>query len=218
MKNDFIKGHILSARVIPQVNRALAEELKLRPDQKSLLLFTADADDIAYIAADYATKMCDVEVVYGESMYAGAANANSALAGDCIIMIAGPNPDEVRNALKFIEEMHENDELHFTSCNDDDSIFYLSYCVSRTGSYLSKINGIPEGAPLAYCVGAPLESVFGTDAAMKAADVQMVAFFGPPTNTNFSGAMFTGSQSACQAACTAYADAIQSVADCHIKA
>ena len=217
MKNEIIKGHVLSARVIPQVNRSLADELKLRADQKSLLIFTADADDIAYIAADYATKMCDVEVVYGESMFAGAANANTALAGDCIIMLAGPNPDEVRNALKFIEEVHEGDDVHFVACNDANDIIYLSYCVSRTGSYLSKLKGIPEGDPLAYCVGAPMESVFGTDAAMKAADVKMVAFYGPPTNTNFSGAMFTGSQSACQAACNAYADAIQSVADCPIK-
>ena len=82
MKNEIIKGHVLSARVIPQVNRSLADELKLRADQKSLLIFTADADDIAYIAADYATKMCDVEVVYGESMFAGAAMSLSSV---CVV-------------------------------------------------------------------------------------------------------------------------------------
>jgi len=217
MKNDLIKGHILSARIITHVSEAVTETLNLRPDQRSLLVFTADADDIAYIAADYATKMCSVEVVYGESMYAGAANANTALAGDCIIVLAGPNPAEVKNALGFIQEVHEGDDVHFVSCNDEDSIFYLSYCVSRTGSYLSQLNGIPEGNALAYCVAPPLENLFAMDAAAKAADVQLVTYVVGPSNTNFGAAIFTGSQSACKSACHAYEEAVRSVADCHIS-
>ena len=33
---------------------------------------------------------------------------------------------------------------------------------------------------------------------MKAADVQMGVFYGPPSETNFGGALLTGSQSACK--------------------
>ena len=50
-------------------------------------------------------------------------------------------------------------------------------------------------------------------AAMKAADVTMVAFYGPPSETNFGGGLLTGSQSACKAACSAFAQAVQTVAD-----
>ncbi len=34
---------------------------------------------------------------------------------------------------------------------------------------------------------------------LKAADVEMCEFFAPPTETNFAGALLTGSQSACKA-------------------
>ena len=101
----------------------------------------------------------------------------------------------------------------FVSANEDDSIVYYAHTVSRTGSYLSKTAGIPEGEALAYLIAPPLEAVYGLDAAMKAADVKMVAFYGPPSETNFGGGLLTGSQSACKAACSAFAQAVQTVAD-----
>ena len=48
---------------------------------------------------------------------------------------------------------------------------------------------------------------------MKAADVELVEFFGPPSETNFGGGLLTGSQSACNAACSAFAEAVRAVAD-----
>lgn len=217
MKNSIIKGNILAARIIPQVNREVAKKLNLRDDQKSLLIYSGDADDIAYISSDYATKMCNVEVIHGESMFAGAANANTKFAGDVIIALAGPNPSEMKNAYMYIEQMHRGNDVHFVSCTDDDSVIYLSYCIARTGSYLSKLNGINKGDSLAYCVAPPMEGMYAMDVAAKAADVRMVNFFSPPTNTNFCGSMFTGTESACRAACQAYATAVQSIVDNPIK-
>ena len=53
----------------------------------------------------------------------------------------------------------------------------------------------------------------GVDAALKAANVTVAAFYGPPSNTNFGGALLTGSQSDCAAACQAFAAAVQDVAN-----
>ena len=47
----------------------------------------------------------------------------------------------------------------------------------------------------------------------KAGDVQMGVFYGPPSETNFGGALLTGSQSACKAACSAFEQVIQNIAD-----
>ncbi len=215
MKNDKIFANILSARIIPRVHPEMAKALELKPEHKSLLIFTNDIDDVAYIAIDEATKECAVDVVYGESMWAGAANANSPFAGDGIYMLAGPNPDEVKNAFKYIQRTHET--VYFTSMDDKDSDFYLSWCVSRSGSYLSGLCEVPEGTAIAYCVGAPIESMYAVDVALKAADVKIGAFFGPPSPTNYGGALFIGSQSACQAACAAYSEAAQSVVDLPIR-
>ena len=73
--------------------------------------------------------------------------------------------------------------------------------------------GIPLGSALAYLIAPPLESMYALDAALKAADVKLCKLYAPPSETNFGGALLTGTQSACAAACTAFAQAIQSVAE-----
>ena len=96
--------------------------------------------------------------------------------------------------------------------NEDDSIVYFAHTVSRTGTYLSKTSGVREGEALAYLIAPPLEAVVGLDEAMKAADVELVALFEPPSETNFGGGLLTGTQSACKAACEAFAEAVKAVA------
>mgnify|MGYP005766666095 FL=1 len=214
MKNDRLRANILGIRLISNVSDDLARALELGPRHKSLGLVTADSDDVTYTALDQATKDADVEVVYAKSMYAGAANASTKLAGEVIGIIAGPSPSEVRSGMNAIVSSMEQGPS-FISANEDDSIVYFAHTVSRTGSYLSKIAGIREGEALAYLIAPPLEAIYGLDAALKAADVAMVAFYGPPSETNFGGGLLTGTQSACKAACTAFAQAVCDVADRH---
>ena len=212
MKNDQLRATLLSVKLISNISDDLASRLKLGPRQKSLGLVTADIDDVTYTALDEATKDSDVEVVYARSMYAGAANASTRLAGEVLGIIAGPSPAEVRSGLASIRNFVEQGAC-FVSANEDDSIVYYAHTVSRTGSYLSKVAGIPEGEALAYLIAPPLEAVYGLDAALKAADVRLVAFYEPPSETNFGGGLLTGSQSACKAACAAFAQAVRAVAD-----
>ncbi|MBR5927497.1 MAG: microcompartment protein EutL, partial [Spirochaetia bacterium] len=89
--------------------------------------------------------------------------------------------------------------------------------ISRTGSYLSKGAGVPEGTAMAYLIAPPMEAIMGLDAAIKVAEVTMNAFYGPPTETNFAGGLLTGDQAACKAACQAFADAVCAVAEKPIR-
>lgn len=212
MKGDPLKATLLSVKIIPNVNPDMAASLGLRPDQRSVGLVTADSDDVTYTALDEATKKADVAVVYAKSFYAGAANANTKLAGEIIGIIAGPNPAEIRSGLNAISDFIEN-EAWFVSANEDNTIPYYAHCISRTGSYLSKVAGVPEGDALAYLIAPPLEAMYALDAALKAADVKLAAFYGPPSETNFGGGLLTGSQSACKAACDAFAQAVIFVAE-----
>jgi ethanolamine utilization protein EutL len=211
-KNDPLKASILAVKIIPNISADLIESYKLKPGQKSLGLVTADIDDVTYTALDEATKKADVEVVYARSFYGGSANANTKLAGEILGVIAGPNPAEVRSGLNVICQF-VNEEAWFVSANDDNTVPYYAHCISRTGSYLSKIAGVTEGAALSYLIAPPLEAMYALDAALKAADVKLAAFYGPPSETNFGGGLLTGSQSACKAACDAFADAVKFVAE-----
>lgn len=212
MKRDPIKANVLASIIIPNVSPDLAKQLNLAPDQKSLALLTTDSDDVGYTAIDEATKKADVKVVYAKSCYAGAENATTKLAGEFIGILAGPTPAEAKAGLAAAVDMIEN-TAHFVSANDDDSIIYYAQCISRTGSYLSEMAGIPEGAALAYLIAPPLEALYGVDAALKAADVSMCVLYSPPSETNFGGALLTGSQSACKSACEAFAAAVEFVAE-----
>ena len=144
MKHDELRPAILGISMISNVSEDLAKALELGPRQKSLGIVTADTDDVLYTALDEATKDADVDVVYAKSMYAGAANASTKLAGEVIGIIGGPSPAEIRSGLNSIRNFMESGPC-FVSANEDDSIVYYAHTVSRTGSYLSKTAGIPEG-------------------------------------------------------------------------
>lgn len=210
-----IKPKVLAVRIIPNVAPDLANELKLKPYQRSIGMITADIDDSTYVALDEATKKAEVEIVYAKSFYAGAKYSSGPLSGEIIGIMAGPNPAEVRAGLDACIEYLEN-EAWFYTC-DGGKTAWFPHTISRTGSYLSKIAGIPEGEPLAYLIAPPLEAVFGTDAALKAAEVTMKVWYGPPTETNFAGALLTGTQSACKAACEAFQRAVIDVATNPLK-
>ncbi len=212
MKGDALKASVLSVKMIPNVTPSLIGELKLDPAHKSIGMITMDCDDVGYTALDEATKKAEVKVAYAKSFYGGADNANTKLAGEFIGIISGPTPAEVKSGLDAVIEFAENDAA-FYSANEDDSIAYYAHCVSRSGSHLSETAGIKEGEAIAYLIAPPIESIYALDVAMKAADVEMVSFFGPPSETNFGGGLLTGSQSACKAACDAFAEAVCQVAD-----
>lgn len=212
MKNDSIKVNILSTKIISNISPEMAKALNLKNNHKSLGLITCDCDDVTYTALDEATKDAQVEVVYARSMYAGATNASTKLSGEVIGIIGGASPAEVKSGLNSIINFI-NSGISFKSANDDDTIVYYSHCVSRTGSYLSQIANIKEGESLAYLVAPPLEAMYALDLALKSADVRLCTLFEPPTETNFAGALLTGSQSACKAACDAFSEGVRMVAE-----
>ena len=210
MTGDLLPANVLATRTIANVSETLAKKLKLPRSYRSIGIITADSDDVTYCALDEATKAATVEVVYGRSLYAGAANASTRLAGEVIGILAGPDPAEVESGLRACVEFMA--QVGFRSANSDDSVIYFAHTVSRTGSYLSKTAGVREGEALAYLIAPPLEAVVGLDEAMKASDVELMTLFEPPSETNFGGGLLTGTQSACHAAAAAFAQAVQDAA------
>lgn len=208
---DPIKPTILAARLIPNVHPDFAKKLGLRPDQRSLALITCDIDDSLYVALDEATKKAAVEVVYAHSFYAGSAHASGPLSGEIIGILAAPSPAEARAGLDATIAYAE-EKAWFYAADKAGALAFFPHTISRTGSYLSKEAGVTEGTPLAYLIAPPLEATYAIDAALKAAEVTLQVWWAPPSETNFSGALLAGSQSACRAAAAAFQDAVLDVA------
>ena len=208
---DPIKPTILSARAIPNVQRGFAARLGLTEEQRSVGIVTCDIDDSLYVALDEATKAAEVEVVYAHSFYAGSAHASGPLSGEIIGVLAGPDPAEVRAGLHACIAYAEQ-EAWFHAADEAGDLAFFAHTISRTGRYLSKEAGVEEGTPLSYLIAPPIEATIGVDAALKAAEVELQVWFEPPSETNFSGALLSGTQSACRAACQAFQDAVLDVA------
>lgn len=212
MKGDRIVTQLLSVQEIPNADAELLAQLNVPEGLNSLGIVTTDCDDASYAALDEATKKAEVRVVYARSMYAGSSNASTALAGEFIGILAGPDPAEVRSGLDAFISYIQN-EAFFYNANDEGSIVYFAHTISRTGSYLSEQAGVTEGTPMAYLIAPPSEAVCGLDEALKAADVEMKVFYGPPSETNFAGGLLVGDQAACKAACSAFERRVCGIAD-----
>ena len=133
------------------------------------------------------------------------AAAPTPLTGEVIGLLAGPTPADARSGLAAALAFLQNGPRFREAEN---GVFYLAHCAARTGTYLSRAAHIPAGQPLAYLIAPPVPALLGLDAALKAAGVELAEFYAPPTETNFAGALLTGTRSACLAACTAFAEAV----------
>ena len=198
---------VLSVRYLANGSPALLKGLGATAEYPSLGLLTTDSDDPTYIALDEATKAADVRVCYGRSFYAGAGNASTPYAGEVIGILAGATPGAVRSGMEAALSALER--IGFTESN---GVPYLAHTISSVGSFLAKEAGVREGTALAYLIAPPLESMYAMDAALKAADVKLCKLFSPPSETNFGGGLLSGTQSACDAACAAFARAVAEVA------
>ena len=207
---------LLSCRQIDAVDPQLASSLALDTSRHvSLGLVTCDQDDSLYVALDHATKFASVDVVFAKSFYAGSKHASGPYSGEILGLVAGANPDDVTEALWALrEQLRPPDGVRFQtfSSSGAEQPALLAHVVSETGTYLSQQAGIERGAPMAYLIAPPLESVVGIDAALKAADVALAKWISPPSETNFGGAFLSGSLAELQSARDAFVEAIRQVA------
>ena len=198
---------ILAQRQLANVSDSLAKALGAPEGFHSLGFLTTDSDDPTYIALDAATKAAEVEVIYGRSFYAGAANASTPYAGEVIGILAGRTSASVASGMEAARAALER-----VGFEEVQGVPYLAHTVSSVGSFLAHEAGVPRGSAIAYLIAPPLESMYALDQALKASDTVLCKLYNPPSETNFGGGLLSGSQSACDAACQALARAVAEVA------
>ena len=198
---------VLAVRYLANASPSLCRALGAPVGYPSLGLLTTDCDDATYIALDAATKAADVEVAYGRSFYGGAANASTPNAGEVMGILAGQTPGAVRSGMEAALSA-----LQRVGFSETNKVPYLAHTVSSAGTFLAREAGVRPGTALAYLIAPPLEGMYAMDAALKAADVKLCKLYTPPSETNFGGGLLSGTQSACEAACAAFAQAVKEVA------
>ncbi|MBF0312140.1 MAG: ethanolamine utilization microcompartment protein EutL [Oligoflexia bacterium] len=210
-----IKPKILSCKIVPAMNAALAKSLigpniKYNNGHCSIGLITCDQDDSLYAALDHATKFAKVEVIYAKSFYAGSAHASGPLSGEILGVIAAEDPDHIKAGLAALRNALL-EEISFYGIEGREGLSFFPHVIPSIGHYLAAQSGLPLGSALAYLIAPPIESVIALDHALKSANVTLVKYFGPPTETNFGGAYLTGEIDAVEAAARAFTEAIAEV-------
>ena len=198
---------VLAVRFLANADSQLVGALGASERDRSMALLTTDCDDATYIALDAATKAADVRVSYARSFYAGAANASTPNAGEVIGILAGQTPGAVHSGMDAALSA-----LKGLGFEDVSGVPYLAHTVSSVGSFLAQEAGVEVGSAIAYLIAPPLEGMYAMDGALKAADVKLCKLYTPPSETNFGGGLLSGTQSACEAACAAFARGVAEVA------
>ena len=206
-----VRPKVLATRFIPNVPADLARAYGFGPAHASAALVTADQDDALYVALDEATKNAPVEIVFAKSLYAGSNHAPGPFSGECLGIIGGASPEDVKEGLAAAIRCLEEDACFYTG-DAAGKLMLFPHVVASIGKYLAKEAELPEGVPIAYLIAPPLEAVIGLDAALKAADVHLQKSFAPPTNTNFGGGYLTGPLEQCEAAAVAFARTVVELA------
>lgn len=210
MVSTTLAPRVLAVRTIPNVAGALAEALGLDDGQVAIGFLTVDQDDPTYVAVDEATKKAAVDVVFARSFYGGARWPSGPTSGETIAILASGNIAEVEAGIDAAIS-HLESRVSYRSADAEGHRPYFAHLVAQTGTYLARRAGVETGDALGYLKATPLEAAWGIDHALKAASVDLVEWMEPPTPTNMAGALVTGSEADCRAACEAFEQAVLAV-------
>ena len=210
MKISPIPTHMLSQKLLARISAEFRRVYQVPDEHGSVGMFTADNDDVAYLAVDDATKEARIQVLKAETFYGGEGCSWSRYGGKIEVIISGPKVEDVRNGLRYVRDYIERKGGLF--CFDDNpTMAFFARTMERTGKYFAGKYSIPEGDAYTYLVGGPIESSYAIDKALKASKTTIRQFFEPPSHANSSGVILSGSESACRSAERAYIEALRSV-------
>ena len=167
-----LKPRVLAVRTIPDAPRrsgrgagAARRAARARPDHRT-------SDDALYVALDEGTKAAPAEVVYASSFYAGAGTRRGRCRASASASTPARDPDEIAPRWTRASLPRGGSVVLRSPPTTRQALAFFPHVVRRPGRYLAPQAGIAVGAPMAYLIAPPLESIVGLDAALKAAAVR----------------------------------------------
>ncbi len=203
-----MKAQMLSQKIIANVSPEYARIYNLPEGHQSVAFFSTDNDDVAYLAVDDASKKANIKVIRAETYYGGQNASWSRYGGSVFVLFSGPKVSDVKSGLAYVRDFIENHAELYTFDGDEGTAFYAQ-CIAKSGKFFKEFCNIEEGSAYAYLVGGPIETNYALDKALKAGKTEIARYWYPPSHANSSGAVLTGTESACRAATQAFIDALR---------
>lgn len=199
---------MISQKLIANVTPEMARIYEIPEEHQSVAFFSTDNDDVAYLAADDASKKANIKIVHAETFYSGLRGSWSKYGGSVFVMISGPKVSDVKSGLAYIRDFIENRSELCNFDGDEGTAFYAQ-CIPKSGKFFKEFCDLEEGSAYAYLVGGPIETNYALDKALKAGNTKIARYWYPPSHANSSGAVLTGTESACRAATQAFIEALR---------
>lgn len=207
-----VETHLMSQKVIAHINPEMAKVYNVPEGHRSVGFFATDNDDVAYLAADDATKKANIKVLHAESYYGGQDCSWSKYGGGVFVLFSGPKVQDVKSGIAYVNDYIKNKSGLYCLDGDPGTCFYASW-MPRVGKYYQEAYNIPAGMAYAYLVGGPIEANYALDKALKSSDTKIAHYWYPPSNANSSGAVLYGTESACRSAVNAFMDNVKAAAE-----
>ena len=201
---------MLSQKLLAHISPEFRRVYEIPEDHDSVGMFTADNDDIAYLAVDDATKKTKIKVIKAETFYGGDGCSWNRYGGKIEVIFSGPKVADVKSALNYIGDYIKHQSALFCFDGDVSTAFYAQ-TAPRSGNYFHDVFGVPEGDAYTYLVGGPIETTYAIEKALKASKTTICKFWEPPSHANSTGVILSGSESACRSAEKAFIEALRAV-------
>ena len=138
MKIVKMETHMLSQKVIANVTPEFARVYNIPEGHTSVGFFSADNDDIGYLAVDDASKKANIKLIHAETYYGGTTCSWSKYGGSVFVLFSGPKVETLSRIIRNFVTLTGMREPHFMHrrFQDRESIF-------RNGVSLSLANLMP---------------------------------------------------------------------------
>ncbi len=196
-------AHVLAQKIIADIRPEFAACYRLPEGHKNVAIFSCDNDDVAFVAADDATKKANITVQHASAFYSGMKGGWAKYGGCVFVLMSGPKIEDVRSGLMYVNDFVSN---HCALATFDGIPQFSCYaqCIPRVGTYYGKMLNIPGDSAYAYLLGPPIEANYALDQALKSGEVTLARYWYPPAKVNSGGGIICGSESACKAATNSF--------------
>lgn len=209
MTGEKLAGKVINTRLITDVEDIMLEAYGLPENWVDIGVFTTEYDGIGYAAADDATKKANVEVMQISTSYGTSGQAGN---GQVFGVISGPSVSDVERGLRYIRDFTEQ-KAELFSLNDDNTTALFAQCIPKIGHYFTNAFNLKPGSSVAYLLAPVHFGVIGVDEALTQAHVDVVSYQAMPGPSNMTGAILSGTESACRIACAAFKQAVLDAAE-----
>ena len=203
-----VPSQVVMQKIIPNINPLLSENWKVPEGDRAMGVISCDHEETMLLALDVASKKADITVLYAQTVYEGRHYSWSRYGGEITAIITGKNVSDVSSGIRYIDDyIRRGDDLFLIS--GENCTMYYAQVTPHAGPFFRDRYGIAQGSAYAYLVGGPIETNYALDKALKAGKTEIARYWYPPSHANSSGAVLTGTESACRAATQAFVEALR---------